>query len=139
MTIPTQLIIENGVCSTLPRATATSSVGGCSAGAFDSEGSGGPAADVIPTPYPRDREGKPAVRRVSLPLGPGYQPCESEERGVMSNDVWTYRETLLVDTGIDITGYHVEAVDGSIGKIDEATYDTGSSYVVVDTGPWIFG
>ena len=57
----------------------------------------------------------------------------------MSNDVWTYRETLIVDTGIDITGYEVEATDGSIGKIDEATYATGSSYLVVDTGPWIFG
>ena len=57
----------------------------------------------------------------------------------MSNNVWTYRETLVVDTGIDITGYDVEAADGSIGKIDEATYDTGSSYIVVDTGPWIFG
>jgi hypothetical protein len=27
----------------------------------------------------------------------------------------------------------------SIGKVDEATYDVGSSYIVVDTGPWIFG
>jgi hypothetical protein len=33
----------------------------------------------------------------------------------------------------------VEATDGHIGKIDEATYEVGSSYVVVDTGPWIFG
>ena len=39
----------------------------------------------------------------------------------------------------DITGYKVEAIDGSIGKIDEATYETDASYVVVDTGPWIFG
>ena len=31
------------------------------------------------------------------------------------------------------------ALDGSIGKIDRATYDTNTSYVVVDTGPWIFG
>jgi len=23
--------------------------------------------------------------------------------------------------------------------VDEATYDVGASYVVVDTGPWIFG
>jgi hypothetical protein len=23
--------------------------------------------------------------------------------------------------------------------IDEATYDTGASYIVVDTGPWILG
>jgi hypothetical protein len=39
----------------------------------------------------------------------------------------------------DVVGFDVEATDGSIGKIDEATYDVGSSYVVVDTGPWIFG
>ena len=36
-------------------------------------------------------------------------------------------------------GYQVEALDGSIGKVDEATYDAGSAYIVVDTGPWIFG
>ena len=33
----------------------------------------------------------------------------------------------------------MEAVDGSIGKIDRASFDVGSSFVVVDTGPWIFG
>ncbi|MCC0093369.1 PRC-barrel domain-containing protein [Streptomyces flavotricini] len=26
-----------------------------------------------------------------------------------------------------------------IGKVDEATEEVGSSYIVVDTGPWIFG
>ena len=41
-------------------------------------------------------------------------------------------------SGADLVGYNVEAVDGGIGKIDEATYEAGSS-VVVDTGPWIFG
>ena len=60
-----------------------------------------------------------------------------------STDIWTYRETgaLGVDVGrgIDMTGYSVEAVDGGIGKVDEATYEVGSSYLVVDTGPWIFG
>ena len=30
-------------------------------------------------------------------------------------------------------------MDGSIGKIDEATNEVGGSYIVVDTGPWIFG
>lgn len=39
----------------------------------------------------------------------------------------------------DLVGFHVEAVDGGIGKIDEATYEVDGSYVVVDTGPWIFG
>jgi hypothetical protein len=33
----------------------------------------------------------------------------------------------------------VEATDGGIGSIDEATYDVGSASIVVDTGPWIFG
>ena len=26
-----------------------------------------------------------------------------------------------------------------IGKVDEATHETGGSFIVVDTGPWIFG
>ena len=60
-----------------------------------------------------------------------------------STDLWTYREAgaLGVDMGrgIDVVSYSVEAVDGGIGKVDEASYDVGSSYLVVDTGPWIFG
>jgi hypothetical protein len=58
-----------------------------------------------------------------------------------SSDVWTYRDTTLgsASSGTDVVGYDVEALDGSIGKIDEATYDAGSAYIVVDTGPWIFG
>ena len=57
-------------------------------------------------------------------------------------DVFTYRDPAQLGANIrstDVTGYGVEALDGSIGKIDEATYDTGSSYLIVDTGPWIFG
>ena len=42
-------------------------------------------------------------------------------------------------SGRDLSGYHVEALDGSIGKIDEATYEVGKSFIIVDTGPWIFG
>jgi hypothetical protein len=55
----------------------------------------------------------------------------------MMEDVWTYRDETVGD--IDLAGFSVEATDGGIGKIDEATYDVGSSYLVVDTGPWIFG
>ena len=51
---------------------------------------------------------------------------------------WTYQDDLYAGD-IDIVGYKVEAIDGDIGKIDDATYDMGASYVVVDTGPWIFG
>ena len=59
------------------------------------------------------------------------------------SDIWTYREqgASVADVGrpMDVAGYSVEALDGGIGKVDDATYDVGSSYIVVDTGPWIFG
>ena len=51
---------------------------------------------------------------------------------------WTYRDTLGTAQA-DITGYDVQAADGSIGKIDEASNEAGAAYVVVDTGFWIFG
>jgi hypothetical protein len=58
-------------------------------------------------------------------------------------DVWTYRDARLLGTdpmqGLDLGGFDVEALDGSIGKVDNATNETGGSYLVVDTGPWIFG
>jgi hypothetical protein len=60
----------------------------------------------------------------------------------MRTDVWTYRDKSKLGTNIldtDVTGFEVEALDGSIGKVDEATTETGSSYLVIDTGPWIFG
>ena len=54
----------------------------------------------------------------------------------MKVDIWTYQEVM---EPVDVVGFSVEATDGGIGTIDEATYEAGSSYVVVDTGPWIFG
>ena len=39
----------------------------------------------------------------------------------------------------DLAGFVVEATDGNIGTVEKATYDVGSSHVVVDAGPWIFG
>lgn len=56
----------------------------------------------------------------------------------MSNmDLWTYPEDTIAST--DLTGYKIEAIDGSIGSIDEASNEVGASYLVADTGPWIFG
>ena len=55
----------------------------------------------------------------------------------MSN-LWTYSEQQSMQ-GADLAGFSVEAIEGGIGKVDEATQDTGASYLVVDTGPWIFG
>ena len=59
-------------------------------------------------------------------------------------DVWTYRDTAelgsnVMATKADLSGFKVEALDGSIGSIDESTYGAERSYIVVDTGPWIFG
>jgi hypothetical protein len=42
-------------------------------------------------------------------------------------------------SNLDLSGYHVEAVDGEIGTVDEASYELGSDALVVNTGPWIFG
>jgi hypothetical protein len=53
------------------------------------------------------------------------------------DEIWTYRDETLGDA--DVTGYSVEALDGGIGKVDEATDEVGSSYLVIDTGPWILG
>ena len=41
--------------------------------------------------------------------------------------------------GADLIGYRVEATDGGIGSVDEASFDVDSAHLVVDTGPWIFG
>jgi hypothetical protein len=54
-----------------------------------------------------------------------------------SQQMWTYRDSTL--TQRNLSGLSVEAIDGSIGKVDDATNDVGQSFIVVDTGPWIFG
>src|SRR5215217_8110236 len=54
------------------------------------------------------------------------------------SDMWTYRDATWTE-GYDLVGYDVEATDGSIGKIDEASKEATGSYLVVDTGFWIFG
>ena len=56
-------------------------------------------------------------------------------------ELWTFtpeRPGIDLST-VDLTGYKVEALDGGIGKVHEATYEAGGSFIVVDTGPWIFG
>jgi hypothetical protein len=56
---------------------------------------------------------------------------------VSDKNVWVYHDTI--DVSRDVVGYSVEAEDGSIGKIDEASTDASRRYLVVDTGFWIFG
>jgi hypothetical protein len=58
----------------------------------------------------------------------------------MTYDIYAYEVTIVPEGSTpDISGFSVEATDGSIGTVDEHTYDIGASYLVVDTGPWIFG
>jgi hypothetical protein len=52
-------------------------------------------------------------------------------------EMWTF--TVDTPPSLDLTGFKVEATDGDIGKVDEATNEVGASFIVVDTGPWIFG
>jgi hypothetical protein len=52
-------------------------------------------------------------------------------------EIWTYSTSTA--PSVDFTGFKVEALDGSIGKVDESTNEAGGSFIVVDTGPWIFG
>ena len=54
-------------------------------------------------------------------------------------DPWSYRPDTGYSTGLDLVGYKIAAIDGDIGKVDQATYDVGTSSLVIDTGPWIFG
>jgi hypothetical protein len=56
-----------------------------------------------------------------------------------SRDIWTYGGETRQWAGADLNGFDVEATDGGIGNVDEATDEVGGSYIVVDTGPWIFG
>lgn len=56
-------------------------------------------------------------------------------------DVWMYRDPTLATSlsKQELVGFDVESIDGSIGKIDDATLETDYGFIVVDTGPWIFG
>jgi hypothetical protein len=54
-------------------------------------------------------------------------------------DIYAFRAEVYVPKMPDLTGFDVEATDGHIGKIDEATMANGATCLVVDTGFWIFG
>ncbi|MFJ9890401.1 PRC-barrel domain-containing protein [Streptomyces sp. NPDC091287] len=57
----------------------------------------------------------------------------------MSDSLWGYQPSSGHTAGADLTGYSVEATDGSIGKVDKHSDEVGSAYLLVDTGVWIFG
>lgn len=57
----------------------------------------------------------------------------------MPEDMWGYRPETGHQSGLDLIGFKVEALDGHIGKIDKHSDDVGATCLVVDTGVWIFG
>jgi hypothetical protein len=52
-------------------------------------------------------------------------------------DAWHFRDDVELG-GADLAHFKVEATDGSIGKVDEASHEVNAAWVVVETGPWIF-
>ncbi len=52
---------------------------------------------------------------------------------------WPYAEDDRIGTGADLVGFRVEALDGRIGRIDPVSPSLGGSFLVVSTGPWVFG
>src|ERR1041385_2061913 len=63
-----------------------------------------------------------------LEVGVGVVRAQRKERSMSTLDIWTYRSETYMQR--DLPGKTVEALDGLIGKIDEATDDVGSSYIV---------
>lgn len=53
------------------------------------------------------------------------------------DNLWRYRDDTWARR--DLVGYDIEATDGLIGNIDDATTETDACHLVVDTGFWIFG
>ena len=54
----------------------------------------------------------------------------------MAVDIWSYRADVVE---VDLSDFHVEALDGEIGKVDAASYEAGGDSIIVDTGPLVFG
>jgi hypothetical protein len=54
----------------------------------------------------------------------------------MTLELWRFSMGL---GGGDLRGMSVEALDGSVGKVENVVDQLGGAYLVVDTGGWIFG
>jgi len=60
------------------------------------------------------------------------------DQGVAIVDIWAFQVEPSLQPA-DVVGFSVEATDGGIGKVDEATVESGQGHLIIDTGPWIFG
>ena len=56
----------------------------------------------------------------------------------MTVELWSFSSTIGVNPA-QLRGMSVEARDGGIGKVVDLVDEIGAAYLVVDTGPWIFG
>lgn len=54
-------------------------------------------------------------------------------------NIWGYQETVDFRPGTDLTGFTVEAIDGTVGTVEAQSEEGGAAYLVVETGVWIFG
>ena len=56
----------------------------------------------------------------------------------MAIELWDFRSDVGQERA-ELRGMSVEALDGGVGKVDEVVQESGASFLVVDTGPWILG
>ncbi|MFD7713406.1 PRC-barrel domain containing protein [Streptomyces sp. NPDC059785] len=53
--------------------------------------------------------------------------------------IWSYPPQCRYAQGQELTGYSVEATDGTIGHVDRQADGSGMRHLIVDTGVWVFG
>jgi hypothetical protein len=58
---------------------------------------------------------------------------------VTTDRIWSYPPDSGLVEGQDLTGFSVDASDGTIGLVDRQAAPGGLAHLVVDTGVWIFG
>ena len=54
------------------------------------------------------------------------------------SDLWSFRDDVGADRA-DLDGMTVEAVDGSVGSVQDVIDDIDGAYLLIDTGPPILG
>ncbi|MFC9331869.1 PRC-barrel domain-containing protein [Kitasatospora sp. NPDC057015] len=54
-------------------------------------------------------------------------------------EIWEFRSTSGHVSNTELVGFRVEATDGHVGEVDRLSEEAGPRYLMVDTGPWIFG
>ncbi|MGW7576698.1 PRC-barrel domain containing protein [Streptomyces sp. NPDC054765] len=55
------------------------------------------------------------------------------------NYIWAYPEGSGYQGQESLTGFTVQACDGTIGQVDRQVDRPGRQHLVVDTGVWVFG